>query len=215
LLYTTTTIKKNDNIQFQVHEYFLNDKNLKIYELSGSDYDTDIWSSYGWKNAPNVTFSDDLIIYNYPIESNIYTINMNDNSKQTHGGKSKNTKNIVHRLPKNTVLNAERHKIENVHFFEIAYNPLLNLYFRIHVDRNDYTHDIDPFYLFCKKDMYLMIFNSKFEVVYESKLPSNRYSIIMSWCTVKEGLLMMVNNCFFNAETGEDTITFDILEPQI
>jgi len=215
LLYTTMMMQNNDKPQFQVYEYFLDSKHVKKHELSGSDYDTDIGTSYGWKNAPNVTFSDDLIIYNYPIESNIYTINLNDDSKQTFGAKSKYTKNIVHKMTKNTGYDdAERHKIENVHFFEIVYNPVLDLYFRLHVDRNDFSQDMDPFNQFCKKDMYLMIFNKKFEIVHEGKLPSNRYSIITSWCAVNNGLLMMVNNCFFNAGTDEDTIIFDIVEPQ-
>ena len=60
-----------------------------------------------------------------------------------------------------------------------------------------------------------MIFNNKFEIIYESKLPSNRYSIINSWCTVNKGIIIMANNSFFEAETDEDTIIFDIVEPQM
>ena len=216
LFYTTRTGQNTNNPRFYVYEYFLQNNNVKKYELSGSDYDTNIWSSYGWKNAPNVTFSDDQILYNYPIESNIYTIILEDNAKQTYGGKSRYTKNTVRKMSKNIdFMDAERHKIENIHFFEIVYNPLLNLYFRIHVDKTDYLTNLDAFYQFCKKDMYLMIFNAKFEIIYETKMQSNRYSVINSWCTVNKGLLMMTNNFFFDIETEEDTILFDVIEPQI
>jgi len=216
LLYTTRVIQQKGKPLFQVYEYFLNDKNVKKHALSGSDYDSDIMLLYGWKNAPNVTFSDDYIIYNYPIESNIYTLNLNDNSKKTFGGKSKYTKNSVHKLSKNTDFDdAERHKIENVHFFEITYNHVLDLYFRLHVDRNDYLKNENTFVQFNKKNMYLMVFNNKFEVIYENQLSSNRYSIINSWCIVNNGFLMLVNNHFFNAEIDEDVIVFDILEPNI
>ena len=141
---------------------------------------------------------------------------MEDNAKQTYGGKSRYTKNTVRKMLKNTdFMDAERHKIENIHFFEIVYNPLLNLYFRIHVDKTDYLTNLDAFYQFCKKDMYLMIFNAKFEIIYETKMQSNRYSVINSWCTVNKGLLMMTNNFLFDIETEEDTILFDVIEPQI
>ena len=220
LFYTTRIIQRNYKLSFYVYEYFLESKDVKKYELSGSDYDTDIWSSYGWKNTPNVTFSDDNILYNYPIESNIYTIDLEDNSKHTYGGKSRYTKNTVHRLSKNAdFVNSEIHKVENVHFYEIIYNPVLDLYFRLHIDRNDFIQNQDPQSIgiqFNKKDRYLMIFNSKFEIVYEGKLQPDRYSVITSWCTVNKGLLMFVNNYYFDdSEIDEDTVLFDIIEPQI
>ncbi|MDR2909961.1 MAG: DUF4221 family protein [Bacteroidales bacterium] len=220
LFYAARIIQPNYKLRFYVYEYFLENRNVKQYELSGSDYDTDIWSSYGWKNTPNVTFSDDKIVYNYPIESNIYTIDLEDNSKHTYGGKSRYTKNTVNKLSGNAgFFSAEIHKIENVHFYEIVYNPVLDLYFRLHIDRNDFlkTQDAqDAGIQFNKKGRYLMIFNSKFEIVYEGKLPSDRYSVITSWCAVNKGFLMFVNNYYFNGSgINENTVLFDVFEPQI
>ena len=215
LFYSTRIISDIDNPQFNVYEYVLETGDIKKYELSSSYYDTDIMSMYGWKNSPNITFSDTKIIYNYPIESNIYTINLNDKSKQIYGGKSKFTANVAERLTKNTeILDAEKHKIENIHFFEMVYNPSLNLYFRLHVDKNEYFPNKDAFVQFNEKDLYLTIFNNKFEILSETKLRSNRYSIITSWCPVNDGLLLFVNNHFSETTSKEDVILFDIIKPQ-
>ena len=59
-----------------------------------------------------------------------------------------------------------------------------------------------------------MIFNNKFEINYEGKLPLNKYSLLNSWCTVNKGILIMANNFFFEAEADEDAIIFVIVEPQ-
>lgn len=213
LFYPTREIMNSGIPQFYVNEYFLEKQEVKKYELSSSHYDADIMSMYGWKNAPNVTFAENQILYNYPIEANIYTINLDDDSKHTYGGKSKYTKNTVARLSSNTnITDAERHKIENVHFYEIIYNSNLNLYFRFHVDKNDFFPNEDGFIQFNKKDLYLMVFNEEFEIVNESKLVQNRYSIINSWCPVSKGLLIFANNFFLDAEVSEDALIFDVLE---
>lgn len=200
---------------FYVYEYFLENGRVGKYDLSQSDYDSDIMLMYGWMNAPNITFSDTDIIYNYPIESNIYTIALHDGSKHVYGGKSKYTENSVLGMSgKPSINDTERHKIENVHFYELVYNPTHDLYFRLHVDRSDFYPNQNAFVQFNKKDLYLMIFNHKFEVVYEDKLPSNRYSIIESWCSVEKGLLMFVDNYFLNIPQEEETILFDVIKPQ-
>lgn len=216
LFYATRLLQQDAYPHFYVYEYFLESGDVSKYELSHSEYDPDIMLMYGWKNSPNITFSDNNILYNYPIESNIYTINLFDKTKHIYGGKSKYTDNIVQRLTKNTeLLDAEKHKIENIHFYEVIYNSKLNLYFRMHVDKNEFYPNEDAFMQFNKKNRYLMIFNSNFELIYEDKLPSDRYSIINSWCSVKEGLLMFVNNYFLDSTSEENTILFDVIKPQI
>jgi hypothetical protein len=198
--------------EFIVKEYILQSGKTIDYKLQPSIIEPYISSSYGWKRLPNINFSDDKILYNYPIESTVYTINLPDNKRNMYGGQSRYVENRVHKIPENSSFEmAERHKIENVHFFDVMYNPRLRLYFRFHVGTAEYKEDIDSFNLFHLKDLYVMVFNDKFEIVNEIKLESKRYSYINAWCTVNNGILIFVDNPFSGLPFLEDDVLYDIL----
>ena len=68
--------KSTSPISFKVKEVFLNETGKTItFDLSPSVVEPDISQGYANMNEPNVNFNGEEILYNYPIESHIYTLN--------------------------------------------------------------------------------------------------------------------------------------------
>ena len=196
LFYLTFTVK-NDKSNFCVHEYFLSDGSVKKYPIK-SIGNHDFRNKYGWKQFPNVTYNERSILYNFPIESNIYLIDIESEKMSVFGGKSSNTSNEVSQLTlPYDFSDADRHLCENVHFFELLYEPKKEVYYRLHFDRIDYDASADVYSLLFSKQMYLTVFNDKMEVINETKLDRNKYGIYNCWGVLSQGFFIAKDNLHF------------------
>ena len=162
---------------FFASEYSLTDHSIKTYPL-GATEDKDFRNEYGWKQCPNVTYTDKAILYNFPIESNIYVIDIESGKGSAFGGKSQYTTNSVKKLQSPfSFTDGNRHIHENVHFFELLYDSTNDRYYRLHLGSNvDYNDKMDFESLYHSKTMYLMVFNNEFEIINETKLDKERYN---------------------------------------
>lgn len=186
------TLSQNSSPEYFANEYSLTNSSIVKYPLTRHLND-DVRKSYGWKQIPNITFTDKYIIYNFPIESDIYRIDISTNKNERHGGKSKYTENKASMLNSPfTFEEAERHKIENIHFYEIQYDKAHNVYYRLHVDKTDFSKTNNTFSLYQKKQPYLQVFDEDFKVINEIALAKNRYNYINNWVCTKDGLLISV-----------------------
>lgn len=201
--------KKND--EFFVNEYNPgNDKTIK-YALDKPVMQYKTPTSFGWKQIPNVTFTEDEIIYNYPIESSIYIIDINSGQRGVRGGKSQYTDNTVKELHGEPNFdNMERHKIENIHFFEVLYSKEFNCYFRVHLDKSEYLSGADYRKSFNQKEMYIMLFDKDFNIINESKLGSDKYNYYNDLVITDKGLLMFYNQ-ISSFEDNKELLQVDIL----
>jgi len=203
-----------DSPKFYVNELSIKNNKISQYELRYPSVDFKKPSYFGWKQLPNITFTDDYIIYNYPIESNIHRIDLETKKDLSFGGKSRFTENLCKKMDRKSGYNsAERHKIENIHFFEINYNKSLDIYYRFHVGAAEYQNGVDFFDLYQKKHLYLMIFDNKFRIINETMLNDNRYSLINAWGSLKHGIYIytrpQINPKTIDLET--DMMSFDII----
>jgi len=156
-------------------------------------------NDYGWKQLPNVNFTDSKIIYNLPIESNIYVIDIETGKSNIYGGKSKYTKNEVDKL--NLPYDFEqgnRHISENVHFYELNHDPFRDVYYRLHSDIAEFDATQDFESLLNKKELYLTVFNNKFEVINETKTDTQKYIFRNCWGITSKGFFMTRGNMFYN-----------------
>ena len=188
LFYTVRSTREDP--LFFVYEYCLENGQISKNEIQGVGFEKDI-KSYGWKQLPNVTFTDEKIIYNFPFESNIYTVDIETGKKQAFGGKSKFTDNVVSHISGSFSFEmAERHKVENIHFFEILYNSAKNVYYRLHVGKSEFIDGEDIFKLYNRKKMYIMVFDSNFNIINETELMPNKYYYINNWGMMSDGLFI-------------------------
>lgn len=213
LFYTTASFS-NDVRKYIVNELFLDGSDkINKYELSMSVVEPEFGGNYGYMQSPNVTFNDNKIIYNYPIESNIYVLDLETSKNSIYGGRIKYTENIARK--NSSSVGFLRYDIENLHFYEVMYIPKYDLYCRLHLNGVEFDVNKNREELYNSKDIFLTVFNSKFEVVNEIKLPSKRYSYLTAWCPLNNGFLIFANNYYLDASTSENNILFDIYEPVI
>ncbi|MDR2775169.1 MAG: DUF4221 domain-containing protein [Tannerella sp.] len=208
-LFFLTLSVRNEKNSFFVTELSLPDYSTKTYPVN-TITEKDFRNDYGWKQAPNVTYTNKTIIYNFPVESNIYVINIESGKTSIHGGKSRHTSNEVSKLKTNFDMpEGERHINENVHFFDILHDPLKNIYYRLHLDRIEYNAQTDFRTLYLSKDIYLMVYNEKFEVINETKLDSRKYNYFNCWGMLSNGLFIAKDNAL-NNDTDFEQFQIDI-----
>jgi hypothetical protein len=208
LFFLTLSVKDGKSVFF-VTELSLPDHSIKRYPVNAIT-EKDFRNDYGWKQAPNVTYTNNAIIYNFPVESNIYVINIESGKTSVHGGKSRYTSNEVSKLKTNFDMSeGERHINGNVHFFDILYDPLKNIYYRLHLDGIEYNARTDFRTLYLSKDIYLMVYNERFEVINETKLDSRKYNYFNCWGMLSKGLFIAKDNAL-NNDTDFEQFQIDI-----
>ena len=89
--------------RFKVKEIFLEEnQKVKTFNLSPSIAEPDISKGYANMSEPNVNFRDDYILYNYPIESHLYKIDLNTGSGKMYKADSDYTSNKAQKCKSTT-----------------------------------------------------------------------------------------------------------------
>ena len=194
---------------------FLNESNkINTFELDASIVQPDISKDYANMSEPNVSFNNECIIYNYPIESHIYTIDLANKTKKTFSADSRYTQNLAEKCSSSTDYSIwEKHGFENPHFFDIMYLPEYEMFVRLHIDKIDFDITKNLEKLAYKRDFYLMIFDKDFNIVCEKKLPSNRLSPYTGWTVTNDGIVFFVDNIYDKHDT--DNLILDIIHPKV
>ena len=163
-------------------------------------------------NEPNVNFNGEEILYNYPIESHIYTLNTLTGERTTIDASSQYTSNKANKCPSTTDYSKwQIHGIENPHFFDVMYIPEYQIYARLHFAGTTFdTHkNLDT--IAYERDLYLMLFDKSFKKVYESKLASNRFNPYTGWNTINNGIILFVDN--IHDKNDSDNLIVDLIHP--
>lgn len=199
---------------FVVEEYdVLNNKVINKYPLSYSTVNPEGKLVYADMDCPNVTFMEDNIIYNYPYESTIYVLNMYSGEQLTVKAKSRFTSNEAQQCTVNGYSAWERHRIENVHFYDVMYLPLSHVYVRIHLSGVDFDATKSVQTLLDSRSPYIMLFDQNFKMIGEKKLSDNRYSYFTAWCALPDALLLFNENSL-SESVANDNLSVDLVYPE-
>lgn len=194
---------ESDENQYFVYEYFLLEDKFIQRKINGTELETNIRTDYGWRQMPNISYTDYNIIYNYPINSNIYTINIESGEQHSFGAQSKYTDNRAKKTTSPlTFESADRNLIESVHFFNILYNKSHDVYYRLHLGEGDYHVKENTHTQFSSKPIYLMLFDNEFNVIDEIGLEKLKYDYFTSWGMLNSGLYLIERE---NLESNQDT----------
>lgn len=208
-------VKKMASQTFVVRELFLDKgKDAIDYELEPSRIIPDITSGYAFINAPNVNFTTTDIIYNYPFESSVYTLDIQTGERKYVPAQSQYTENIVERVEPGTDYSTiEKCRIQNPHFFDVMYIPKLKKYVRLHLGGVDFDEKRGRDELMNDRILYLMIFDEKMKVLGESKLLEHRYNNFTGWSVSYNGVALFVDNILDEEDDTEDLAIDVILFP--
>ena len=208
-------VKKMASQTFVVRELFLDKgKDAIDYELEPSRIIPDITSGYAFINAPNVNFTTTDIIYNYPFESSVYTLDIQTGERKYVPAQSQYTENIVERVEPGTDYSTiEKCRIQNPHFFDVMYIPKLKKYVRLHLGGVDFDEKRGRDELMNDRILYLMIFDEKMKVLGESKLLEHRYNNFTGLSVSYNGVALFVDNILDEEDDTEDLAIDVILFP--
>ena len=184
-------------------------KIIKTYPLSYSIINPKGSLLYADMDAPNVNFVDNKIIYNYPYESTIYLLDMDSGKQLLIDAPSCYTSNKAQTCNANGYSIWERHRIENVHFYDIMYLPECKTYIRLHIGGIDFSEKESVQTLLDSRPIYMMAFDKDFNIMGESKLAGKRYSCFTGWCALKNSVLL------FNENSLSDSISYETLNVDI
>lgn len=175
------------------------------YPLSYSVVNPERKHFYGDMDLPNVSFANNRIVYNYPYESGIYVLDMESGSQSVIDAGSLYTPNKADECEEQDYSAWERHRVENVHFFDVMYLPLSRTYARLHLGCVDFDSNQSLSSLQDSKSFYLSVFDEKFQTMRETKLPDRRYTLFTGWCALEDAILMFEDNSL------ADTVDYDHL----
>lgn len=199
--------------KFYLEHYSLKDKRvIKETPLDFPDCNKNGKNLYADMKYPNVSFSGGKVIYNYPYDSDIMTINLTSGERRKYKAPSRFADSSL--KPYNGAYSMQdwlNYDWGNAHFFEVAYLPKLGLYARlmlggIDVDKyNDRNSVVDA------RKLYVSFMDADFNIVGEFLLKEKRYSNFHGWCAMLDAIAVYVDNLLDN-EVYEDLV-FDKIAP--
>ena len=201
-------VKNTASNTFTVKEVFINENGkMETYQLLPSKVVPDMSEGYAYNNFPNVNFAGENIIYNYPVESSIYTLNIRTNKQNYILADSRYTSNIVKKCTAGRDYNTlEKHRLENPHFYDVMYLPKYNIYARLHADKVDFDEKKGLEKLINERDLYLMLFDANMEKISETKLTNCRYNPFTGWNAIYDGIALFVDNVLDEKNNADDLI---------
>ncbi len=171
-------------------EISLNNSNPRIsllpvkysnYYLSGENI------GFGTEFQPNISVYKDLLIYNFPIESNIYTYNFCTGDIRKFGAKSSFSENLGE--PFQGEQDESMHLLKNVIFLKTIYDPYKNLFYRLHWGNCEIMKNSTEFNALFDKPLYLMVFDQDFNLLKEVELENYKY-LPYGYFVTEEGLFI-------------------------
>jgi len=148
-------------------------------------------------DRPHVSFEGSMIFCCFKGESNIYSFDLKNERTKEYGGRSSYSKSFAAPLERNASREEKsRHRVESVSYLNLKYDPYRDIYYRLHFGdikhkASDSMEDINATYR--EKGLYMMIFNSKLELINETVL--DKYTYIPEFYGIsKEGIFLNANH---------------------
>ena len=188
-------------------------KTISLLPIFQSEYYQQNNGRFGFLYQVNATVTPQRLIYNFPIESNIYAYDFFTQQTQIHGGKSRNSENLVPAFREQNMEEEEawnKHAIESTTFFRILHDPYRKLFYRFHWGNIDYQVSENHFSSFIDKPLYLMVFNEDFEVLDEIQLTPQTHAPY-TWFVTKDGLHINLSHPVYKG-LEEDKLKIEVFK---
>jgi len=143
----------------------LQDSSIKIIPIPYPEIFKKTNFDYGNLSHPNLLRNGDLIIYNFPCRSNVYTYNIKTGEQKEYNPRSHYTKNEAEPMKDLSPQGKFNYAFRALRFNPLLYIKKYDVYARVHYDSQSETN--------VERPGILMILNAAFEIVQEYKLPDN------------------------------------------
>lgn len=202
----------DNNGRFLIEYYSLaKNKVVKEVSLDFPDYNNNGKNSYADMKYPNVTFANNKVIYNYPYDSSIRTIDLSTGEKQEYQVNSMFAENRIKPYKgTNSIEDWLNYAWSNAHFYEVSYIPQLNLYVRFMLDGIDVGKHKDKQTIVDARKLYIAFMDKDFNLMGEFPLKEKKYSNFHGWCILPNAIVIYIDNLLGKAH---DDLIFDIITP--
>lgn len=194
-----TINKKHD--QFNVNLFSVVKGDGSYYHLPVKYLEIMRENFYPTMDLPYFSCVNDLIFYNFPYSSEVYSYDIKEENLTVHPGTfSGEPKRKPGIDPKhlNDINKAIAYNVNGYKFSPLLYDHFKDQYYRLHANYTPLENKND-----FKRESSLTVFDKNLTVIYESKLDFNPYSLYFSFVTEK-GL-------WLNIEGVEDELNFKVL----
>lgn len=171
--------------------------------------------NYADLTYPNVSYHDNIVLYNYPYDESIFTLNIKTLKQKAYMGYTSFFPKKIRRYT-----GSERYKdwffygLSNYHFYNLVFIKKYNVYARICLSGSKIEDNYNPFDIINKKRLWVTFFSQDLKVLGESEIPMLSHSHFTGWCLANDGLLFY--NCrLFPSDVPVRSILFDRLQPQL
>ncbi len=148
----------------------------KLVSANPEQYNYHAWIDF--------TCGNNRIYYNFPAESNIYSISLKQNEKSTfsvYGAKSRFTQNQCSSLGSNEDYHFKYYK-EKPYFFPLYFPDEENFFVRLHWGEMSLRNSNQQYNLMDEKPLYITIFDQELNYIKELQLDKGIYSISGVFC---------------------------------
>ncbi len=201
--------------KFYIEHYSLKDKRVvKETPLDFPDCNKDGKNLYADMKYPNVSFSGGKVIYNYPYDSGIMTIDLASGERRKYKAPSRFADTSLKPYKgANSMQDWLNYNWGNAHFFEVAYLPKLGLYARLMLGGIDVGKHKDRNSVVDARKLYVSFMDADFNVAGEFQLKEKRYSNFHGWCAMPDAIAVYVDN-LLDDKVYED-IVLDKITPVV
>jgi hypothetical protein len=168
---------------------------------------------YGFANQVHRTTYNEFSYYSFPIDPNIYEFNRKNNTLNILGGRSNfqiTEPNTLERKYKDDSNRKFRHMYQVPFYHQVIFDPYRNYFYRFFSKSLPLKNEDGTYNSWGDKELILMVFNSKFELLEEVKLGKHKYSTTKSFVT-KDGLFIS-NSHYKNSNYDKKSIRFNLFK---
>lgn len=198
--------------KYYVYFYSLSKKKVvKEIKLDFPESNKDGKNSYADMRCPNVTFANNKIIYNYPYENSILTIDISTGERHVYNIKSEFAENSLSPYKGPSDMQAWlEYDWSNPHFFEVSYIPQADMYVRFMLDGIDTKEYKEQESIVDARRLYIAFLDKDFHLIGEFPLQEKRYSNFHGWCVLSNSVVVYVDNLLGKVQ---DNLAFDVIVP--
>lgn len=208
LLYPT----RDDNLSIKVKFYdSRKDEVIDEVNLSYPACNPKGDKKYPYMDFPNVTFSPNRIIYNFPYEDNIHVIDLSTAENQEYAILSEYSDGVLPLYNKGkTFTDYMQYNWGNKHFYEVSYLRDLNIYVRPMLGASDLEQYGNAESVVDVRKLYLTFLDDRFNTIGEMELKEHRYSNFHGWCALTDGVAVYVDNLLGG---HHEELVYDVIKP--
>lgn len=185
---------------------------VKEVELDFPECNENGSKSYADMKYPNVTYANNLIIYNYPYSSSVMTIDMDTEKRSVYNVGSEYADDKLSPYKEAKSMQEWLHyDWANTHFYEVMYLPGLEMYVRPMLGGVDIKDYKDESTVVDARKLYLAFMDKQFKLLGEVCLKEKTYNNFHGWCPLKGSIAIFQDNLLGKQH---ENLEYDKMKPK-